>query len=117
LLRSALWRLFASLLFAGLWSLSSPLVRAQRTCDQGCSGNPDFNTFFGNDAFQSNTTGGENTAIGESALFNNTTGGDNTAIGSGALSANTTGDNNTATGAFARAMLSGMCLRRCCSDA
>ena len=61
LLRSALWRLFASLLFAGLWSLSSPLMRAQRTCDQGCSGNPDFNTFLGNDAFQSNTTGGENT--------------------------------------------------------
>ena len=73
------------------------------------------NTFLGNSAGSSITTGDSNTAIGSQALIGNTTGVGNvavgslalsdnvggyynTAIGTGALDANTGGNNNTATG-------------------
>jgi Chaperone of endosialidase len=71
----------------------SPTVQA--TCLEGCSSN---NTFLGDDALFSNTTGGLNTAIGVHALYFNTTGSANTAIGATALVQNTTGGSNTATG-------------------
>jgi len=98
----------------------SPQVRA--TCKEGCdTGN--FNTFLGDDALASNTSGINNTATGSEALFSNTTGTNNTAIGfqalysnlgdppfqgsynvaigSQALFSNTTGIYNTASGASA----------------
>jgi len=74
----------------------SPQARAQ-TCEQGCD-LTNSNTFLGNDALISNTTGASDTAIGDSALTSNTTGIMNTANGASALFSNTTGDKNTATG-------------------
>ena len=56
------------------------------------------NTFVGQGAGKSNTTGIRNTATGANALSSNTTGGNNTANGAFALSSNTTGGNNTANG-------------------
>ena len=93
--------------------------RAEAVCEEGCDTNN--NTFLGDGALSSTTTGVANTATGSSALFrntegsnntasgsgaltNNTTGSDNTAIGIGALSRNTTANSNTATGAFALAV-------------
>src|SRR5436309_9832970 len=90
----------------------SPAARA--VCQEGCD-LAHNNTFLGDDALTSNTTGilntatgadalllnttgNFNTATGAFALFNNTTGSDNTASGSEALKFNTTGTNNTATG-------------------
>jgi hypothetical protein len=58
----------------------------------------DFNSAFGFEALQANTTGLENTATGAQALVANTTGPENTATGAGALATNTTGSDNTATG-------------------
>ncbi len=76
----------------------SPQVRA--VCQQGCD-LANFNTFLGDDALNSNTTGSGNTAVGWQALISNTTGGSNTAIGSGALQFNTTSFANTAIGGVA----------------
>ena len=90
--------------------------QAGAVCEEGCDTNS--NTFLGDGALSSTTTGVGNTATGSGALFrntegsnntasgsgaltNNTTGSDNTAIGIGALSRNTTANSNTATGAFA----------------
>ena len=90
----------------------SPQARA--VCQEGCD-LAHNNTFLGDDALTSNTTGilntatgadalllnttgNFNTATGAFALLNNTTGSDNTASGSEALKFNTTGTNNTATG-------------------
>jgi len=70
--------------------------QARSTCQNGCGS--DFNTFLGDDALLSNTTGSQNVAVGFQALFSNTTGSLNTAIGLNALAYNTTGENNTATG-------------------
>ena len=66
------------------------------TCPSGCD--PRSNTFSGNDAFMSNTTGSDNTAIGIGALFRNTTGSDNTASGALTLDFNASGIENTAVG-------------------
>ena len=93
------------------------LPQARAVCEQGCDltlGNTFLgegalsstttgagNTATGNSALFHNTEGSNNTASGISALFNNTTGSDNTAIGSGALSRNTTANSNTATGSGA----------------
>jgi hypothetical protein len=74
----------------------SPQARA--VCQQGCSGD---NTFLGEDALSSNTTGFQNTATGFDALFSNTAGIHNTATGAFALEGNTSGNFNTATGVFA----------------
>ena len=71
----------------------SPQARA--VCQEGCSGN---NTFLGEDALISNTTGSFNTATGDHALFSNTTGSFNTATGQNALAVNSTGSTNTANG-------------------
>ena len=76
------------------WLALSPQARA--ACQQGCDLN-NANTFLGDDALISNTTGAENTATGSQALFSNTTGSYNTATGFAALSQNN-GISNTATG-------------------
>jgi trimeric autotransporter adhesin len=93
----------------------SPTARA--VCQEGCD-TAHQNTFLGENALISNTTGINNTAIGEGALQNNATGNYHTAIGWSALysntisyynvavgmqalSSNTTGSYNTATGGFA----------------
>jgi hypothetical protein len=73
---------------------------ARAVCQQGCD-LINVNTFFGNDALISNTTGFNDTAIGSGALQLNTTGYENTALGSGALQFNTTGFENTAIGSGA----------------
>jgi len=57
-----------------------------------------FNTFFGYQSGNANTTGKNNTANGYWSLFNNTTGFNNTAKGFQALYSNTTGFNNAANG-------------------
>jgi hypothetical protein len=76
------------------WLAFSP--RAGAVCEEGCDNNG--NTFLGNDALSSTTTGAENTATGSLALLNNTEGSNNTASGSNALHDNTTGSDNTAIG-------------------
>jgi hypothetical protein len=73
---------------------------AQAVCQEGCDVS-NFNTFLGDEALSSNTTGSSNTAIGFNALFSNTTGFFNTANGSQALGSNTIGNSNTANGAAA----------------
>src|SRR5439155_1126235 len=90
-LRCAL--LLISLVFAcfGL----SPAARA--ICQEGCD-LAHNNTFLGDDALTSNTTGILNTATGADALLLNTTGNFNTATGAFALLNNSTGSNNTASG-------------------
>jgi trimeric autotransporter adhesin len=77
------------------WLAFAP--QAGAVCQEGC--NPTFeNTFLGDDALISNTTGFNNTASGYQTLFSNTTGYDNTAIGSDTLYHNTTGYGDTAIG-------------------
>jgi Chaperone of endosialidase len=71
--------------------------QARSACQEGCD-LPNFNTFLGDNALLSNTTGSANMACGASALFSNTTGIDNTANGSFALFSNSTGSNNTVIG-------------------
>ena len=73
---------------------------AQAVCQEGCDVS-NFNTFLGDEALSSNTTGSSNTAVGFQALFSNTTGFFNTANGSQALGSNTIGNSNTASGAAA----------------
>src|SRR5439155_1247098 len=76
--------------------------QAGAVCQHGC----DLivgNTFLGDEALISNTTGNENTATGAFALPSNTSGFWNTASGSFALVSNSTGSNNTATGVAALA--------------
>ena len=76
-----------------LYFALSPQARA--VCQEGCDGE---NTFLGEEALVSNTTGFRNTATGNLALFSNTSGNRNTAIGWGALQNNTTGTLNVAVG-------------------
>ncbi len=76
--------------------------QAEAVCQQGCDPSND-NTFLGEDALLSNTTGSRNTALGFQALESNTAGGFNTAVGNQALVNNTTGSFNTANGYFALA--------------
>jgi hypothetical protein len=73
----------------------SPQARA--VCQQGCDLS-NSNTFLGDDALLSNTTGNNNTANGALALLTNTTGRNNTADGQNALRSNTTGSSNIALG-------------------
>ncbi|MBI2280882.1 MAG: tail fiber domain-containing protein [Bacteroidetes bacterium] len=54
--------------------------------------------FFGFQAGNANTTGGNNNAFGTQAMFSNTTGGSNNAFGWAALYSNTGGQANTALG-------------------
>jgi hypothetical protein len=75
---------------------------AQAVCQEGCDVS-NFNTFLGDEALSSNTTGISNTATGASALQSNTTGFNNTANGANALFFNTTGISNTANGTDALA--------------
>jgi hypothetical protein len=76
----------------------SPQARA--TCQEGCNLNLN-NTFLGNDALLSDTTGTGNTAVGTQALTSNTTGGANVAIGYQALFSNSTATANVAVGTSA----------------
>ncbi len=57
-----------------------------------------WNSFYGYQAGNANTSGIHNTAIGWQALRSNLSGTNNTAIGTLAANSNTTGDQNTATG-------------------
>jgi hypothetical protein len=75
------------------------LPGARAICNEGCGSN--FNTFEGENAPISDTTGAANTAFGWFALFANTEGSFNSAVGAGALDLNTTGSDNTATGVAA----------------
>jgi len=70
---------------------------AQAVCQQGCD-TDNGNTFLGDNALISDTSGSVNTAIGANALFFNTTGFGNTASGAAALFKNTSGKDNTAIG-------------------
>src|SRR5207249_2823052 len=72
----------------------SPAARA--VCQEGCD-LAHNNTFLGDDALTSNTTGILNTATGADALLLNTTGNFNTATGAFALLNNTTGSDNGVT--------------------
>src|SRR5919198_3432109 len=74
------------------------LPGAQAVCNEGCGSN--FNTFEGENALISDTTGAGNTAFGWFALFANTEGSFNTGLGAGALTLNTE-DSNTAVGTAA----------------
>ena len=80
----------------GCFGLSS---QARADCRKGCDDRA--NTFLGDDALISNTTGAANVAIGAEALFDNTTGESNTALGYFALHNNTTARLNVAVGNFA----------------
>ena len=81
----------------GLTSLAfSP--QAQAVCQEGCAAS---NTFLGDNALISNTSGGNNTAVGADALKFNTSGFNNTATGDSALVFNATGSHNTANGVSA----------------
>ena len=71
-----------------------------QTCQDGCD-TIHNNTFLGDSALSSNTTGLGNTANGYGALANNTSGYGNTAVGGEALSANSVGNYNTAVGTSA----------------
>lgn len=57
-----------------------------------------FNTFWGYQSGNSNTTGNYNTASGYRSLYSNTSGYENSAYGANALNGNSTGFNNTAVG-------------------
>jgi trimeric autotransporter adhesin len=72
-------------------------AQALAVCQEGCDLSLE-NTFLGDDALISNTTGVGNTAIGFKALLSDTSGYGNTAIGWSALYSNTTGTANTASG-------------------
>jgi hypothetical protein len=78
--------------FVFAWFALSPQARA--VCQEGCDFN--LNTFLGDEAFISNTTGIRNTALGALALASNTTGRANTATGERAVQVNTIGEFNTA---------------------
>ena len=73
------------------------LPKARAACQQGCDLRHE-NTFLGNDALASNTSGVGNTATGAQALKSNTVGNHNTATGDAALFSNRFGFDNTATG-------------------
>jgi Chaperone of endosialidase len=73
------------------------LPKARAVCQQGCDLRRE-NTFLGNDALASNTSGVGNTATGAQALKSNTVGNHNTATGDAALFSNRFGFDNTATG-------------------
>src|ERR1051326_4445570 len=75
------------------------LPGAQAVCEDGCN-NSLFNTWQGDDALISNTTGAGNSAFGWRALFFDTEGSFNTGVGAGALVLNN-GGSNTAVGAGA----------------
>ena len=76
----------------------SPQARA--TCREGCD-LTNSNTFLGDDALISNTSGSENTAVGFHAMNTETSGYGNVAVGSQALSGNTTGSAGTGIGWYA----------------
>ena len=84
--------------FVLAWFALSSQARA--TCQEGCDPGHS-NTFLGDDALISNTTGGSNVGIGTNALMSNTIGSSNTASGIETLFSNISGDANTATGALA----------------
>jgi hypothetical protein len=90
----------ACLLIASVLTCFGLSPQARAVCQEGCDVS-NFNTFLGDEALSSNTTGSSNTAIGFDALFSNTIGFFNTANGSQALQSNTTGISNTANGAGA----------------
>ncbi len=92
----AIWSIRGLLLIPlALVCLALP-PQAGAVCEEGCDINN--NTFLGEGALSSTTTGAGNTATGYTALFQNTEGSNNTASGFSALTNNTTGNDNTAIG-------------------
>jgi hypothetical protein len=87
---------FLSLVTLACWGATPA---AQADCREGCDITLN-NTFLGDEALASNTSGSHNVAIGSDALESNTSGLSNTATGSHALFSNQTGLGNTANGAF-----------------
>jgi len=75
------------------------LPGARAVCEDDCN-NSLFNTWQGDDALISDTTGAGNSAFGWRALFSDTDGSFNTGVGAGALVLNN-GGSNTAVGAGA----------------
>ena len=73
--------------------------QAHAICTKGCDAAL-FNTFAGDNALISNTTGAGNSAFGWQSLSTNSIGNFNTGVGGGALSVNDA-DSNTAVGAAA----------------
>ena len=94
--RTLFQRRFAVIIAFACLALS-PAARA--ACQNGCASVEE--TFLGDNALISVTTGNRNTAIGFNALQLDTTGYENTAVGRAALDFNTTGYENTAVGADA----------------
>ncbi len=97
LINRSAWRRglhLGALALVAAWLALPP--QAEAICEEGCDTNG--NTFLGEGALSSTTTGPKNTATGYSALFQNTEGSDNTVAGFYALHNNTTGSDNTAIG-------------------
>ncbi len=90
----------AGLLIALTLGCFGLVPQARAVCQGGCD-TTYHNTFLGDDALISNTTGVFNTATGFNALLSNREGFNNTATGAFALDLNTTGFFNTATGSGA----------------
>ena len=88
-----------SLTFLGFYSAIA--------CDETCEPYPIYNTAFGAQSLENNTTGISDTAIGYFALGSNSTGSGNTGVGDGALGLITTGNGNTAVGSDCLAMSTG----------
>src|SRR5262252_8307081 len=96
--RSSSW--CTGLILIGIALLLGTTSAEAGNCLQGCDiGQSD--TFLGQGALESDTTGADNTAIGLTALQFNTTASNNTASGFSALFVNTSGADNTASGASA----------------
>ena len=74
----------------------SPSMHA--SCEQGCSGVDDSNTFLGDNALFDFTAGDNDTAVGYSALASDLNGINNTAVGAYALDSDTSGYSNTGIG-------------------
>ena len=78
---------------------NQPLVFKVNNQKAGYLGNfSTYNTGFGYQTLNANTTGVSNTANGFQAMYSNTSGGYNSATGVGALYGNTSGHDNTANG-------------------
>ncbi len=77
--------------------------QAGTSASSGSTNAADANTAVGYLSFNNNTTGSSNSALGSRALNSNTTGYFNSGFGVSALEGNTTGNNNTAVGSSALA--------------
>lgn len=100
------WVVVAALIVLASAGIAAAQCSNTETCYgtdalNGDQSSEDYNSAFGYDALQANTTGDGNTAAGAEALYLNQTGIRNTAAGFQALGNNTAGSSNTAAGAEA----------------